>query len=156
MNVSALLAKHLRDVYSGGNWTCVNMKESLAGVTWQDAITKVHTFNTIATLVHHIHYYVVAQIQVLKSGQLNAKDELSFAHPPINAEADWEQMLEKVFADAEILASHIEQLPQTIFIQPFTDEKYGTYYRNLQGMIEHTHYHLGQITLIKKLISENR
>lgn len=155
MNVSALLAKHLRDVYSGGNWTCVNMKESLSGVTWQDAISTVHTFNTIATLVHHIHYYVVAQIQVLKGGQLNAKDELSFAHPFINSEADWEQMLGRVFADAEALALLIEQLPEENVWQYFADEKYGTYYRNLQGMIEHTHYHLGQITLIKKMLSES-
>ncbi|MGN6163930.1 MAG: hypothetical protein ACTHOF_05245 [Flavisolibacter sp.] len=37
----------------------------------------------------------------------------------------------------------------------FVDEKYGTYYRNLQGIIEHTHYHLGQIVLIKKLLGDN-
>ncbi|HAI83731.1 MAG TPA: DUF1572 domain-containing protein, partial [Chitinophagaceae bacterium] len=28
----------------------------------------------------------------------------------------------------------------------------GTYYRNILGLIEHTHYHLGQIALIKKII----
>lgn len=152
MNLPAQLAKHLRDVYSGGNWTCVNMKDTLAGVSWQQAVTKIHSFNTIATLVNHIHYYVAAQLNVLQGNPLDAKDELSFTHPSINNAADWEQMLNKVFADAEALAALIEQLPEETIGQYFTDEKYGTYYRNLQGMIEHTHYHLGQIMLIKKLV----
>jgi hypothetical protein len=29
-------------------------------------------------------------------------------------------------------------------------EKYGNYYRNIHGIIEHIHYHLGQIVLIEK------
>jgi len=37
----------------------------------------------------------------------------------------------------------------------FVDEKYGTYLRNIEGVIEHCYYHLGQISLIKKLVSEN-
>ena len=33
----------------------------------------------------------------------------------------------------------------------FVDEKYGSYERNLDVMIEHCYYHLGQVMLIKKL-----
>jgi len=38
---------------------------------------------------------------------------------------------------------------------PFADGKYGTYQRNIDVMIEHTYYHLGQVILIKKLL-ENK
>jgi hypothetical protein len=34
----------------------------------------------------------------------------------------------------------------------FSQKKYGTYYRNLMGVIEHSHYHLGQISLIRKML----
>jgi hypothetical protein len=34
----------------------------------------------------------------------------------------------------------------------FALEKYGTYQRNFHGLIEHTHYHLGQIAILKKLV----
>jgi hypothetical protein len=30
------------------------------------------------------------------------------------------------------------------------EEKYGSVLRNIMGVIEHTHYHLGQIVLLKK------
>lgn len=38
------------------------------------------------------------------------------------------------------------------FDQPFIDEKYGNYLRNIEGVTEHCYYHLGQISLIQKII----
>ncbi|RYZ52855.1 MAG: DUF1572 domain-containing protein [Sphingobacteriales bacterium] len=152
MNTTAQLAKHLRDVHFGGNWTCVNMKDTLSDVRWQEAIQQVYTFNTIAVLVNHVSYYVRAVTKVLQGEALVAKDELSFSHAPINSADDWEAMLATVWADAEAFALLIEQVPEAMLAEDFTDSKYGTYYRNLQGIIEHMHYHLGQMVLIKKII----
>lgn len=152
MNFSSHIAKHFHDVHFGGNWTWSNMKEQLSDVTWQEAVTKIHEFNTIATLTFHINYFIEAQIKVLKGGPLDAKDELSFDHPPINSQEDWDNFLYKVWRDAEELKMLIEQLPDSKLNENFVEEKYGSYYRNLVGMIEHTHYHLGQIAIIKKLI----
>jgi hypothetical protein len=45
-------------------------------------------------------------------------------------------------------------LPESKLAETFSDEKYGNYYRNIHGIIEHTHYHLGQIVLIKKILSQ--
>ena len=152
MNITPQIAKRLRDVYFGKNWTSLNLKDSLAGVTWLQATTKLHEFNTIATLVFHLSYYVSAVTKVLEGEALNAKDAYSFDHQPIQSEADWEEMLAKVWADAECFAALIEKLPDEKLGEDFSDSKYGSYYRNLNGIIEHIHYHLGQIVLIKKLL----
>jgi len=152
MTITTLIAKHLREVNFGGNWTVSNLRDNLSGITWQQATTKVHSFNTIATLVFHINYFVEAQIQVLKGKSLNAKDELSFDHPPIQSQQDWDAMVTKTLSEAEDLAKLIEQLPENKLNADFAEKKYGNYYRNLHGLIEHTHYHLGQIALIKKLV----
>ena len=152
MSLAQQLAKHLRDIHFGGNWTCSNMKDALKDVTWQQAITKVYNFNTIATLTYHVTYYVKAQWDVLQGTPLHASDVESFVLPPIQSQQEWEQLLESVWTDAEQLAQLIEQLPDSRLSEFFTNEKYGTYYRNLQGNIEHMHYHLGQIVLIKKIV----
>lgn len=154
MNSTTQLAKHFRDVHFGGNWTSVNLKETLAGVTWRQAITKLSSLNTIAMLVFHINYYVDAILKVLQGEPLTAKDKYSFDLPPIKSKDDWESLLNKVWTDAEALANEIEQLPESKLSEIFVDEKYGTYHRNLFGVIEHTHYHLGQIVLIKKLVMQ--
>jgi hypothetical protein len=152
MEWTKLLTKHLRDVHSGGNWTSVNMKDSLADVTWQEAVTRVYDLNTIATLTYHIHYFIAAVTKVLEGGLLDAHDKYSFDHPPIESAEDWSAFLDKIWRQTEHFAVLIEQLPDSKLDAIFTDEKYGTYYRNLQGIIEHTHYHLGQIVIIKKVI----
>lgn len=156
MSVTAQIAKQLRGVYFGGNWTASNLKENLADVSWQQATTKVYSFNTIATLVYHINYYVSAALKVLQGEPLNAHDKYSFDHPPILCEEDWKKMLDNTWADAEDFASLIEQLPEKVLLEDFTDKKYGNYCRNLHGIIEHAHYHLGQIVLIKKILVQEK
>jgi hypothetical protein len=64
------------------------------------------------------------------------------------------KFLNETWVDAENFATLVEQLPENKLGETFTDEKYGNYYRNLHGIIEHAHYHLGQIVLIKKLLTQ--
>jgi DinB family protein len=152
MHVSAQIAKHLRDVHFGGNWTASNLKQHVLDLTWQQATTKISSFNTIVALVYHMNYYVSTIIKVLQGGPLDASDKYSFDHPPISSQPDWENLLDKTWSDVETLAALIEQLPDAKLGENFLDGKYGTWYRNLAGVTEHTHYHLGQIVLIKKML----
>lgn len=154
MNTSAHIAKHLREVYFGGNWTWSSLKEQLADVTWQQATTQVHTLNTIGALVYHIGYYTDAICRVLQGKPIDSDDKLSFNLPPIESAEDWQHLLDHTWAQAEICAALIAQLPQERLEDIFVNEKYGIYYRNLHGLIEHTHYHLGQIALLKKLLAQ--
>ncbi|HOY07931.1 MAG TPA: DUF1572 domain-containing protein [Saprospiraceae bacterium] len=152
MNLSAHIAKQLRDVHFGGNWTASSLKEHLTDITWQQAVTRVESFNTIAILVFHTNYYVEAVLKVLRGGPLDAKDKFSFDHPPIQSQEDWDKMLDKTWSDAEAFAQAIEQLPEEKLWEDFHESKYGNYYRNLTGIVEHLHYHLGQMVLIKKMV----
>ena len=154
MSLPHQIATHFRQLYFGGNWTSVNMNDTLANVDWKQATTPVHSSNTIAALVFHTNYYVDVVIKVLQGEPLNAHDKFSFALPPISSDEDWNKLLNKTWADAETFTALIEQLPESKLWETFMEEKYGNYYRNLHGIIEHSHYHLGQIVLIKKLIAE--
>ena len=156
MNLTHQIAKHFREVHFGDNWTSVNLKETLSDITWQQAIAKVHNLNTIAALVFHINYYVSAVLKALQGEPLNASDKFSFDLPPINSADDWEKLVNKTFKEAELLAAQIEKLDDAILFKNFTDAKYGSYYRNLRGVIEHIYYHLGQISLIKKILNESK
>jgi uncharacterized damage-inducible protein DinB len=152
MSVTAHIAKHFRAVHAGGNWTDVNLKTVLADVNWQEATTKTGSFNTIAALVFHMNYFVSAVLKVLQGGSLDAHDKFSFDCPPIQSEEDWEKLVTRVLDDADKFAALVEQLPEPKLWEDFTDKKYGSYYTNLHGIIEHTHYHLGQVVLLKKMI----
>lgn len=152
MNSPKQLAKHLHDVFFGGNWTVSNLHDNLEGITIQQAIAQVNGFNTIASLTFHIHYFVKVATRVLEEGILEGNDKLSFNHPSINSQEDWDDLKKEVFTAAEKFSKQVAELPENKLFEDFTDEKYGSYYRNILGIIEHTHYHLGQIALTRKVV----
>jgi len=146
------IANQLREVYFGKNWSGPYFTQQIEGVTWEQAITQVHDINTIATLVYHINYYPKGVSAYLDGGELEIRDKFSFDHPPIQSQKDWEDLLEDVYQTGEKFASQIEKLPDSILDKTFYDKAYGTYARNFMGIIEHFHYHLGQIVLLKKFL----
>ncbi|MDG1331719.1 MAG: hypothetical protein P8P74_05275 [Crocinitomicaceae bacterium] len=91
-------------------------------------------------------------MDVLNGKALTSKDELSFLCPEISSDADWQKIQNTAWKNAEGAALLIEGLPEDQLKEAFTDEKYGSYFRNIHGMIEHMHYHLGQIVILKRLI----
>lgn len=153
MSLTTQMAQHLREVHFGGNWTSSSLRDNLADVSWQQATTKVGSLNSIAALVYHMNYFVDAVLKVMQGKQLDAHDKYSFDLPPIQSQEDWDRLLDKTWADADELARLIERMPESKLWDDFADAKYGNYYRNLQGIIEHCHYHLGQVVVVKKLVA---
>ena len=154
MKTTYEIAKRFREVILNGTWIAnTNFKDQLAGLNWEIATAKFSSLNTIAVLAQHIRYYLNGVKQVLKGGSLEIKDKYSFDFEPIQSQNDWEKFLSLFWDDAEEFASLIEQMPEEKLKEVFVAEKYGTFQRNIDGMIEHSYYHLGQIVLLKKILA---
>src|SRR5690606_1512443 len=152
MKNSQQLANRFREVLLDGTFIAnTNYKDQLKNLPLEIAQKKMGDLNTISILAQHVHYYIKGVSAVFKGEELKIRDTYSFDFPPMNSEMEWKAFLNKFFKDAEAFASLVEQLPENKLNDAFTNEKYGTYQRNIDGMIEHCYYHLGQIVLIKKL-----
>jgi hypothetical protein len=154
--IAVQIAARFREVFLNGSWISTNFKTQLEDVTLEEATTEVGNLNTIALLAFHIHYYVAGVLNVLEGGSLDIRDQFSFDIPPMNTAADWDAFRSRMWNDAELFAQKVEQLSDNELWNVFTDEKYGNYYRNMEGMTEHCYYHLGQVVLLKKLVRGNR
>ncbi|MFS4429926.1 DUF1572 domain-containing protein [Chryseobacterium sp. S90] len=153
MSSVSQLSKRFREVLFDGLWIAnTNFKDQLSDVTLEQAVKKIDSLNTIAMLTFHIDYYIAGIVNVFEGGDLEIKDKFSFDLPSIDSQEQWEGLLHKLWMDSEKFATLLEQMPDTKLDEVFVDEKYGTYQRNIDGMIEHCYYHLGQITLLKKLL----
>lgn len=153
MNRSELMAKRFREVILNGTWVAnTNFHDQLSELPFSMVIQKVYHLNTIAILAQHIHYYIKGINNVLIGGSLDIKDKYSFDFPELSSRQNWDNFLTQFWTDAEDLAHNIECLQEEQLDAIFTDKKYGTYSRNIDCMIEHSYYHLGQIVLIRKLI----
>ena len=155
MNAIQQSALRFREVFLNGTWIAnTNYKDQLDGMDLATATADASSANTIAVLAQHIYYYVKGVKQVLEGGTLDISDKYSFDFPPMSSQQAWDDFLQGFWQDAEDFAVLIEQLSEAQLQLPFVDEKYGNYQRNIDSMIEHAYYHLGQIVLIRKLVSK--
>lgn len=155
MEDSKELAKRFREVLLDGKWIAnTNWRDQLSGVSYEQAVQKVGSLNTIAALAFHINYYIAGVSRFFESGALEISDKYSFDLPPLHTAADWEQLRSELWISAEKFAGQVEIMTNEQLDQVFVKAQYGTYRRNIEGMIEHCYYHLGQISLIRKMIGE--
>ena len=153
MTRNLAIANRLREVLLDGKWIAnTNFKEQILSVNWEQAIQKVENLNTIALLTFHINYYLAGLLNVFAGGKLEIKDKYSFDLPEIKSEKDWNKLVNDFLVNSEIFANQVEQMDESLLDQPFAEEKYGSYLRNIEGVIEHSYYHLGQVSLIRKII----
>jgi hypothetical protein len=157
MENSSQIASRFREVLLNGKWIAnTNYRDQLSDVTWEQATCKIGSLNTIAALTYHIHYYISGVLDFFEKGALEIQDKYSFDHPPIRSKNDWEKLLNDMWTNAQKFAKKVEQMSDDKLEEVFVDEKYGNYRRNIEGIIEHSYYHLGQITLIKKMVMTSR
>lgn len=155
MKQSKLLASRLEEVLLNGKWIAnTNFQSQIESITWEQAITRIGSLNTIASLVFHVKYYLKGLNQVFRGGALEIRDKYSFDMPAITCEEDWQVLADDFMTNATSFIQAVEKMSETQLDEPFVNEKYGTYLRNIEGVIEHSYYHLGQISLIKKMVLE--
>ncbi len=151
-----LIADRFREVILNGVWIAnTNYKNQLSDLTWKQATIKIGSLNTIAALTFHINYYIAGILNVFEGGSLEIRDKYSFNIPLIESQKDWEQLLNTMWNNAEKFANMVERMPDEKLDEVFVDNKYGSYQKNIDAMIEHSYYHLGQISLIKKMLLQD-
>ena len=152
MKITELIAQHLTDVHNGDNWTEVNIEQTLADVSFEEAVVQTAaSVNTIAMLLHHISFWNRA-VSTRAAGKVPViKADNGFAMAPIDSEKKWKVLQEDNIRSAAELATAIRLFDEKKLALPILPD-HSSAYKNFQGQVEHVHYHLGQIVMIKKMI----
>lgn len=147
------LSDRLRELFLTGKWVAnTNYQTLLLEVSWQQARSVYANLNSIAQLTYHVNYYLDGLLRAFDSGVLDISDRFSFDLPAIESEMDWELLRASLLANASRFAEKVASMEDSWLEAPFINPRYGTVLRNLEGVLEHSYYHLGQIRLIKKLL----
>ena len=148
------LAKRFSDVILNNSWVANNSyKNQLTDLPLEVVLFKYQSLHNIAALAQHVHYYIAGILNVFNGENLDIKDIYSFDFPPINTIEQWHSFLAVFWTDAASFTQKLEEMDENTLNSIFVKKEYGTYYFNINTLIEHSYYHLGQIVLIKKLIS---
>lgn len=149
------LADRLREVILNGTWVAnTNFKDQIEDMDFQSANLSLAGRNSIGLLSQHIHYYIGGVLKAFQTGQLTIRDKYSFDFSPFESQQQWKDFQESFWKDTEALAQIIQAMPDADLGAAFIDPKYGHMQRNIDGLIEHSYYHLGQVALLKKMIAQ--
>ncbi|PSL21480.1 DinB family protein [Chitinophaga ginsengisoli] len=152
MNILTQISTHLLDTLEGENWTDINVMDSLKDVTVQEATLKTKASpNTIASLVNHLIYWNRVMIQRINGIKVNIPDVNGFDVPNLTSEQDWTNLKNELVTSTYELANAIRTVDENRLEEPILPD-HSAIYKSLHGMVEHLHYHLGQIVILKKLI----
>ena len=147
------LADRFAEIYLSGRWICgTNVAEVISSVSYVQAVKRLHDLNSIALLTFHLSYYLGGVLKVLEGGNLDISDSKSFDMSEISTDIKWKLLCDQLTDRANQLHRKIELMNQEELLGDFSEEKYGSNLRNIEGLIEHGYYHLGQIVIIRKMI----
>lgn len=152
MNIPFQIAQHLLQVTEGDNWTDVNIADTIKDVSVEEATHRTEASpNTIASLLHHLSYWNRVMIQRINGIKPEIPESNGYDVPILKTDQAWGNLKKDHFASAHELADAIRKVDEARLEEPILPE-YSSVYKNLQGTVEHVHYHLGQIVIIKKLV----
>lgn len=152
MQLTEAIAQHVLDVHEGNNWTEVALVPTLQDVTWREAMTLTAASpNTIASLVHHLTFWNRVMVRRAQGLGTEVGPANGFDGPAITTEAEWQALLADCRQSAQELAAAIRSFDEAKLPAPILPA-YSSAYKNLQGTVEHLHYHLGQLVLLKNLV----
>lgn len=151
------LADRLQEVLLDGSWIAhTNFKAQIQTLDWRLAIQKVGDLNTISALIFHINYYLEGLLHAFQAGELTIRDQYSYDVLPIQAFSDWEALVNRFLHNAEKFIEMVREMEEDQLSGPFIAPQYGSCYRNILGKVEHSYYHLGQISLLRKMLDHQQ
>jgi hypothetical protein len=152
MHLPDTIAQHVLDVHSGNNWTEVDLAQTLHDVTLAEAVTLTPASpNTIAALVRHLVYWNQVMTRRAQGQPTQIPAANGFDGPSLQSESEWQALQATLWQSAQELAAAIRRVPAEQLPEPILPA-YSSTYKNLQGTVEHLHYHLGQLVMLKNLV----
>ena len=152
MKITSLIAQHITDVYEGGNWTEVSVADVLKEVTLQEAVMLTEASpNTLASLLHHLTFWNRLMIKRMGGIVVFVDEKNGYDLPALQTEDDWKKLQTDSYLSAHQLAAAIAGFDESKLFEPLVPNG-SSGYKNFEGTVEHIHYHVGQMVILKKLI----
>lgn len=151
MKLTEAIAQHFYEVNYGGNWTDAAVKDALKDITYEQATKKIGSANTIALLLFHMDFYNMVVYDRLVGNKRSFQHEESL-QPDIKNEKEWQQLQQTYFDNVDRIHKAILAFDESLLFEVKTK---NTPYKNLHGLVEHIHYHLGQINILKRIIASS-
>src|SRR6476620_1556437 len=153
MKETERIASLFEKLYQGSPWIDVNIKDTLAIITAEDAASHpIEKCNSIWQIVNHLISWRLNVLKRIQGEVITTPNHNYFLEITDTSEAAWKKTLQ-----------HLDESQQKwmAFLKTFNTEDFSKiypnnnmdYYEHIHGILQHDCYHLGQILLLAKCLS---
>ena len=145
------LHKLSSDLYDGSPWIDVNIYHTVADIDAPVAAIKHEPFNSIWQMVFHIVAWRETVLQRLKGNNIPSPENNFFVIPTDTSEKAWTELQERLSASQSHINAYLKNDVEGLYEKPLNSQ--FTRFELINGLLQHDCYHLGQIVLVKKLLT---
>jgi uncharacterized damage-inducible protein DinB len=156
MREAVRIADQLKRAFYGDAWHGPAVMEALEGV---DATTAgkrpIEGAHTIWELVDHIAAWLDIVRRRLNGEEFDVTQEMDWQPASRTGESAWRESLARMKQAESALRTAVLQIPDSRLEEPATEGARPVYIL-LDGAIQHSVYHAGQIVLLKRAFQHSR
>lgn len=142
------------DLYDGNPWIDVNIMDTLSSISAKDASYRIgEKRNTIWEITEHMICWRENVLQRVQGKVITTPAHNYFEKIKDSSEKGWENTLKRFSATQSAWITFLEKVKQKDFEKIYPRNQLN-YYQHIHGILQHDAYHLGQITLLVKIIKE--
>ncbi len=146
------LRKLFTDHYDGNPWLDINIVDTLNELTASQAARTIGDHNSIWQIVRHIVAWRETNLARIQGEMVPAPPNNFIEEIHDTSDAAWEKLLKRLERSQQMILAYFEKADTATFNNIYQPNQHS-FYEHLQGILQHDAYHLGQIVLLKKLIS---
>ena len=145
------IRKLLEESYNGDPWLDVNLVDTLKKISAAVAAKKIHPqLNTIWEIVDHMIAWRQNVLERVKGNALQSPGDNYFRPVEDQSEIAWQDTMQVLKATQQEWLQFLEASDDALLEKIYAGYN-SSYYKHIQGIIQHDVYHLGQIVLLAKI-----
>ena len=147
------VSKLFSDLYDGNAWIDVTIVRTLKNINSGQAFSRpVAKLNSIWEIVNHLISWRETVLKRMQ-GEIVEEPKNNYFEPVKNNSEDaWSVTLKRMEESQQLWLEFLSKFNNQDLGKFYVQSKY-TYYDLIHGILQHDAYHLGQIVLLKKLVS---
>lgn len=154
MKETARIASLFEKLYAGSPWIDVNIQDTLAPLTADQAVRRViPSLNTIWEIVNHLVSWRENVLRRIQGEVITTPADNYFSLISNTSPAAWKRTLKRLAASQDKWLRLLSDWQRADFEKIYPNN-HMTYYEHIQGILQHDAYHLGQIVLFAKLVQQ--
>lgn len=152
MKETELIRQMFEETYDGENWVDVNLTATLGNIGAAEAAKKIDpNLNTIWEIVNHLIAWRKNVLERVKGHRMQSPADNYFKPVEDQSDVAWHDTLQALKQSQQEWVQFLDTMPAEN-LQNIYSGNNASYYKNIHGIIQHDHYHLGQIVLLAKLV----